>query len=136
MSGYIAHIDDAIWQQWTPPCGFNCRCTLIALSAREAVDRGYGKQERPNAQPDPGFGSAVAMIPDMLERELADALATMPEEVVAAASAQEAPPVLADALREAIGGSYDSVAAQWAASSRATPWKRSRLPTSCARSRW
>src|SRR6266576_1437022 len=33
MSGYVAVIDDPIWKQWTPPCGYNCRCSLISLTS-------------------------------------------------------------------------------------------------------
>jgi len=32
MHGFIAPEDDPIWRTWTPPAGFNCRCTVIGLS--------------------------------------------------------------------------------------------------------
>jgi SPP1 gp7 family putative phage head morphogenesis protein len=111
MSGHIAHIDDSLWREWTPPCGFNCRCTLISLSAREAVDRGYGKQERPNVHPDPGFGASVSDLPDVLDRELKDAIGRMPEVIASVVRAQVPPPVLADALAIAVGASLAAVAA-------------------------
>mgnify|MGYP003450839488 CR=1 FL=1 len=36
----------------------NCRCTQIALTEKQAIARGYGKQATPTVQPDPGFGNA------------------------------------------------------------------------------
>lgn len=56
MDGQIAPVDDPLWRSWTPPCGFNCRCSQIQLTEQQARDRGYGKQERPDVKPDPGFG--------------------------------------------------------------------------------
>lgn len=58
MDGYIAHVDDPLWKIWHPPAGYNCRCTQIALTEKQAIARGYGKQARPDVQPDPGFGSS------------------------------------------------------------------------------
>lgn len=56
MSGYIAPVDDPIWNTWSPPCGYNCRCSLISLTPAQARDRGLGHQTLPNVQPDPGWG--------------------------------------------------------------------------------
>ena len=55
MDGYIAPIDDAIWTRWSPPAGHNCRCTRISLTEAQAKARGYGRQPRPSADPDPGW---------------------------------------------------------------------------------
>jgi SPP1 gp7 family putative phage head morphogenesis protein len=54
MSGYIARKDDAVWQEWTPPVGFNCRCSLLDLTTEQAQARGF-PTARPDVQPDPGF---------------------------------------------------------------------------------
>lgn len=56
MDGYIAAIDDPIWQIWHVPAGYNCRCSQISLSASQAEARGLGRKQLPDAMPDPGFG--------------------------------------------------------------------------------
>lgn len=56
MDNFIAHIDDPIWNEWYPPNGFNCRCSVIALTEAQAVARGYGRRLRPNVKPDEGWG--------------------------------------------------------------------------------
>lgn len=56
MSGHIAPVRDPIWSRWSPPCGYNCRCGLVALTEEQAKRRGLGKQDRPAVEPDPGFG--------------------------------------------------------------------------------
>ena len=38
MDGHIARVGDPVWQRWSPPCGFNCRCTLISLSPSQAEE--------------------------------------------------------------------------------------------------
>lgn len=58
MDGYIAPVDDPIWRVWHPPAGWNCRCSQLALTEKQAIARGYGKQAKPTVQPDPGFGNA------------------------------------------------------------------------------
>lgn len=60
MDGYIAPVDALVWRQWTPPCGYNCRCSQISLTESEAIARGYGRQTPPDVQPDPGFGDRSA----------------------------------------------------------------------------
>jgi SPP1 gp7 family putative phage head morphogenesis protein len=55
MDGYIAPVDDAIWREWHPPAGYNCRCSQISITEAQAIARGYGKQTQPNVHPDKGF---------------------------------------------------------------------------------
>lgn len=40
LHGLIYHIDDAFWDSFYPPNGFNCRCTVTAYSARDLARRG------------------------------------------------------------------------------------------------
>lgn len=54
MHGTILPIHDAWWNTHRPPNGYNCRCTVIALTAKEAQRRGVSHLA-PNAAPDPGF---------------------------------------------------------------------------------
>lgn len=56
MDGFIARHDDPIWRRWTPPCGYRCRCSTIALSEEQARRRGLNIQGAPpNVEPDAGW---------------------------------------------------------------------------------
>jgi len=37
MDNYLAKYDDPIWEKWTPPNGYRCRCRRIALSEKQAA---------------------------------------------------------------------------------------------------
>lgn len=52
MDGMRAPKDDPIWNTWTPPCGWNCRCNKVGIfkGQRLAVPTSI-----PDAQPDKGF---------------------------------------------------------------------------------
>ena len=41
LHGLMMPVDDERWQQLAPPLGFNCRCTLVSLSDRQARALGY-----------------------------------------------------------------------------------------------
>jgi SPP1 gp7 family putative phage head morphogenesis protein len=67
MNGKIFHINDPIWNTWTPPCGYNCRCRTRALTEEQAERKG-GASKAPEVQPDPGFRTNTAHVdwtPDM-----------------------------------------------------------------------
>ncbi|GEM_PF-4827109 len=49
---WIARIENG-QRTWTPPAGFNCRCTLISLSEAEAKQRGF--KPFPGTTPDTGW---------------------------------------------------------------------------------
>jgi len=51
MDGYIAPHDDPIWNTWYPLNGYRCRCSVIALSERQAHARGYAGHPAPNVKP-------------------------------------------------------------------------------------
>lgn len=72
MNKHTAPPDDPIWNTWRPPCGHNCRCTLITFTSRD-VARGrveasgsaptHTADDNGNmipVEPDPGWGSAPA----------------------------------------------------------------------------
>jgi len=42
MNGFIARGDDPVWMTWYPPRGFNCRCTVSAITRQEAARRAPG----------------------------------------------------------------------------------------------
>jgi SPP1 gp7 family putative phage head morphogenesis protein len=56
MDGFIAPSTDNVWGVWFPPNGHNCRCTINALSAEQARDRGYNGAPPPPGSPDVGWG--------------------------------------------------------------------------------
>lgn len=57
MDGVIRPINDPIWNTWSPPCGFRCRCSLRQISAKAAQRRGGVTQSIPaEAMPDDGWG--------------------------------------------------------------------------------
>lgn len=41
LHGFMAPVDNVAWKTLAPPNGFNCRCTLMSLSARQAAKLGY-----------------------------------------------------------------------------------------------
>lgn len=55
MDGHIARHDDPIWQSWYPPAGYQCRCSVIALSQAQAEARGHTGGPAPNVSPDKGW---------------------------------------------------------------------------------
>lgn len=58
MHGFIARIDDPVWKTgWMPPAGYNCRCTVIALTEEQAQERGF--KPFPGVTPDPGWDYSV-----------------------------------------------------------------------------
>jgi len=60
MDGFIARRDDPVWDEWWPPNGFNCRCTVTAISIEEAEAKGIRPSRRAVPQPDPGFAGNAA----------------------------------------------------------------------------
>lgn len=56
MDNFIAPLDDPIWQKWSAPAGFRCRCSTRTLTEAQAVARGYKPgQVPPDAEPDRGW---------------------------------------------------------------------------------
>jgi len=55
FDGYIAPKDDPFWRTHFPPCGYRCRCGVIALSKRRAEQRLKNNPPRPEAPPDKGW---------------------------------------------------------------------------------
>lgn len=69
--GLIADTTDPVWQRFTPPLGYQCRCSLSLVSRFELEERGllsgqtvrrYEPASFATASPDPGFGSQGALL--------------------------------------------------------------------------
>lgn len=63
MNGRIFPIFDPIWDKWTPPCGYRCRCRTRALTAEQAERKGGVSKVPEGVTPDPGFGNNPAKKP-------------------------------------------------------------------------
>ena len=57
LDGLILHRDDPFWKKAFPPNGFGCRCSVTALTLRQAIAKGHrpGKDDAPDWNPDEGF---------------------------------------------------------------------------------
>ena len=56
MNGKIWHADHPIWDKWYPPAGFNCRCYVRSLSARQMKKLGLKEETGGTSfKPDEGF---------------------------------------------------------------------------------
>lgn len=52
MHGKVFRADDPVWESWYPPNGFNCRCSVQTVSAREVEREGYNLEtEDPTGKP-------------------------------------------------------------------------------------
>lgn len=60
MNGRIYRYDDPVWKVCYPPCGFNCRCRVRALTSEQMDARGLKPYTGalPEGFPDAGFGHA------------------------------------------------------------------------------
>ena len=56
MDGRVYHADHPVWNQWYPPNGFNCRCYVRTLSARQMQREGRKESTKGvDIKPDEGF---------------------------------------------------------------------------------
>lgn len=62
LDGLLAAQDDPVWQQCSPPLGYNCRCTLALATRRELEAAGviqdgrvFAVRKPAGGGPDPGF---------------------------------------------------------------------------------
>lgn len=52
MDGYIAPVDDPVWDNWYAPNGYRCRCSMISLSQSQAENMAQRDLERVKNNPD------------------------------------------------------------------------------------
>lgn len=58
MHGKIYPAGHSLWDTWYPPNGFNCRCTVVTVSAREMEQEGWKVETKDSARllaPDSGW---------------------------------------------------------------------------------
>lgn len=68
MNRIIRHIDDPFWLIWYPPNGFRCRCTVIALTEKQALKYGITSDEDlPDIAVDLGWSTSPANYGDLSE---------------------------------------------------------------------
>lgn len=75
MDGVIKPLGDSFWDDHSPPCGYNCRCSLISLTSDQVDARGgETRQISPDARADPGFGSKPQVGRHVLDPQIARAM--------------------------------------------------------------
>jgi SPP1 gp7 family putative phage head morphogenesis protein len=75
MDGIIRSVDDSFWSEHSPPCGYNCRCGLVSLTADQVDARGGATALiPPDARADPGFGSRPEIGPHVLDESIGRAM--------------------------------------------------------------
>lgn len=80
MDGIIRPMGDSFWDDHSPPCGFNCRCGLISLTADQVRDRGGVSTQIPEtARADPGWGSRPDRDPGKINEGVAREMLDLPE---------------------------------------------------------
>lgn len=76
MNRIIRHIDDPFWLTWYPPNGFRCRCTVIALTEKQALKYGITSDEDlPDVAVDLGWSTNPASFGDLsnlVDQKIAD----------------------------------------------------------------
>ncbi|MFV5193320.1 phage minor head protein [Acinetobacter courvalinii] len=76
MNRIVRHIDDPFWLTWYPPNGFRCRCTVIALTEKQALKYGITSDEDlPDVAVDLGWSTNPASFGDLsslVDQKIAD----------------------------------------------------------------
>ena len=66
MNRIILHIDHPFWQTWYPPNSFQCRCTVMSLTEKQALKQGITKDEDlPSLALDDGWSSSPIQFGDL-----------------------------------------------------------------------
>ncbi|MFG0589047.1 phage minor head protein [Acinetobacter sp. YQ_14] len=78
MNRIVRHIDDPFWLIWYPPNGFRCRCTVIALTEKQALKYCITSDEDlPDIAVDLGWSTSPASFGDLsslVDQKIADSL--------------------------------------------------------------
>jgi hypothetical protein len=87
MDGIMKAVGDSFWDDHSPPCGYNCRCSLISLSQDQVEARGGETHQIPtDARADPGFGSrpeiGLNVLDERIGRAMLDTHGTLQQEIL------------------------------------------------------
>lgn len=78
LNRIIRHIDDPFWLLYYPPWGFMCRCTVIALTEKEAKKLGITSDEDlPQVAADMGWSTSpltYGEMQDVVDQKIADSI--------------------------------------------------------------
>lgn len=78
LNRIIRHIDDPFWLLYYPPWGFMCRCTVIALTEKEAQKLGITSDEDlPQIAEDMGWSTSpltFGEMQDVVDQKIADSI--------------------------------------------------------------
>ncbi|WP_448761609.1 phage head morphogenesis protein [Acinetobacter tandoii] len=78
LNRIIRHIDDPFWLLYYPPWGFMCRCTVIALTEKEAKKLGITSDEDlPQIAEDMGWSTSpltFGEMQDVVDQKIADSI--------------------------------------------------------------
>lgn len=78
LDGTIKRADSDFWDTYTPPLGYNCRCSTIPLSKSEAENRGISRKSN-SSFPNPEFGkSKMGDMLTQVSKETTKAIDNMP----------------------------------------------------------
>jgi SPP1 gp7 family putative phage head morphogenesis protein len=83
MDGFMALVDDPVWDTWLPPNGHNCRCTVMSLTRKQADARGFKPGRKPPAgvEPDKGWGYSPSKLTKKLNGLLEDDIDSLPPDM-------------------------------------------------------
>ncbi|OTG88908.1 phage minor head protein [Acinetobacter sp. ANC 3813] len=78
LNRIIRHIDDPFWLLYYPPWGFMCRCTVIALTEKEALKLGItADEDLPQVAADMGWSTSPLTFGEMesvVDQKIADSI--------------------------------------------------------------
>lgn len=88
MDGITLPINDPFWLTHTPPNGYNCRCFVLNLDAKDLDDNPITPKSdinRNEVKPDEGFGTSSENPEPALTKLYRDKAKTLPQEIRSAA---------------------------------------------------
>lgn len=78
LDGVVKKGDSIFWDKYTPPLGFNCRCSAVPISKSDADAQGISKRSA-DSFPEPEFGkSKLGDVKSQVSRDAEAAIAALP----------------------------------------------------------
>lgn len=87
LNNIVRHIDDSFWDTHYPPNGFQCRCSVDALTEAQAKKQGITiDDDLPDIQPDNGWAVSPSsygkQLNDVIDQKIADADPRLADELI------------------------------------------------------